>query len=141
MKTSKLLFLVIVVFFSRPIKAQKITWFNVDWVVVPKKEAVYYRVEPKKIKRGYLLTDYYLNGVKKREGVSKVYYPNEEYYIDVVKTYFETGNLHTRVRYKEGLRNGIWREYYKNGKIKERGKYRVGKKVGVWKIFYKNSYK
>ncbi len=141
MKLVKYIVIVGLVFLTTSATAQKTVWFDADWVIVPKKEAVYYRKAPEKVKNGYLLIDFFLSGNKKREGVSTVYYPNEEHYIGVVKTYFETGELHTKVRYKEGLKNGLWSEFYKNGKIKERGKYRDGDKVGVWKTFYKNVYK
>lgn len=141
MKSFKYIIFIGVLFITTSVTAQEIVWFNADWAIVPKKEAVYYRLKPQPTKGGYLLIDYYMSGKKKREGVSTVYYPNEEHYVGVVKTYFETGELHTKVRYKDGLKDGPWKEFYKSGKIKERGKYNEGEKVGIWKTFYKNVYK
>ena len=139
--SSTIVFLFLTSFFSYQLHAQKTVWFDADWAITSKNDAVYYRPHPQKVKGGYLLIDYYLNGNIKRKGISTVPYPNEEYYVGVVKTYFDTGELQTRVRYTEGKRDGSWKEFYKSGKIKERGKYRNGEKVGIWKTFYKNVYK
>lgn len=156
--------LTLTVLFSLATASAQTVWFDKNWKETTKDNGVYYRPEPKKMKNGYWIVDYYKNGQIQMEGLSLVNKANEEkfdglvvYYYEngkpfhkanykegllngVRKIFYKTGELKEIGRYKKGKRQGVWKTYYKNGKIKTRGKYKDNEKVGVWKTFYKNEY-
>lgn len=164
MKTSTLVFLMFVGFFTSTITAQNTIWLDANWQKTTKDNAVYYRPTPKTKDNGFLIVDYYKNGNVQMEGFSltntlhkekfdglvnyyhsngkpfhKAHYKNGV--LDgVSKVFYETGDLKEQGKYKDGKRDGVWKVFNKNGKIKTKGKYRDGEKVGVWKTFYKNVY-
>lgn len=147
--------------FSIPCSSQKDTiWFDINWKEISKKGAAYYRPEPKKKGDAFYVVDYYLNGNKQMEGISKD--PKEDVYEGLITWYHENGNIFQTINYKQGvlsggrkvffengtLKNesryrddklhGKWKEYYENGKIKEIGSYEKGQKEGAWKTYYIN---
>ncbi|CAM1347241.1 MULTISPECIES: toxin-antitoxin system YwqK family antitoxin [Tenacibaculum] len=164
MKTSTLLIVVFVGFFTLSLTAQETVWFDANWQKTTKDKGEYYRPSPKKIKNGYWIIDYFENGQVQMEGFSTTKESGEEHFDGLVtyfhsngktwhkanyvngklhgvrKVFYKTGELKEQGKYKEGKREGIWKVYYKNGKIKEKGKYKNNKKAGVWKTFYKNVY-
>lgn len=143
---------------------QQIVWLDSNHNVTTSKNAIYYRPNPKKKRRGYHIVDYYKNGSKYREGYGKFTKPNNEEYSGIVTYYYENGSVSKKVKYKKGtkegdyfeyfesgdvkiigkyendLEEGTWKFMHKGGKIRMKGKYREGEKVGVWKTFYKNVY-
>ena len=157
-------FILLFVFFSVNILAQKTTWYDNNWKEVKQTEAVFYVPMPKKVKNGYWIVKFYKNGNRYLEGYSSNSKINNELFEGIVnyydingtlskkvsykngiingpkRTYFKTGELQSLGRFKNGKENGVWKTFYKNGKIKTRGKYKNGEKVGVWKTFYKNVY-
>lgn len=113
--------------------AQDKVYFDANWNITDKENAVYYRsISSKKTKQEWII-DYYISGKKAKE-VTTIKGKEEGKF----SMYYESGELMTDGRYKDGEKDGIWKTYYKNGKIKEKGKYDNGEKVGVWKTFYKN---
>lgn len=54
------------------------------------------------------------------------------------KEYYETGELRSEGKYKNGGREGDWLFYYPNGKEEQRGTYHKGKPEGNWKWTYVN---
>lgn len=148
-------------FFTLSVSAQETIWFDKNWQETTKDNSFYYRPDPKKMKEGYWIVDYYKNGQVQMEGYSTVKTPNKEVfdglvtyyhengkpshkanYVDgelngVRKVFYESGELKEQGRYKNGKRQGNWKTFYKNGKIKTKGRYKDNEKVGVWKTFYK----
>jgi antitoxin component YwqK of YwqJK toxin-antitoxin module len=165
MRTSVLLFAIVVGFLTTSVSAQRTIWFDSNWNPTEKENAVYYRPNPKLQQDGYLIVDYYKNGIKQKEGFGLSKVLNKEGFEGLVTYYFyngttakeiefeegikegkyseyyKTGELSKRGSYENNLKAGIWKVFYKNGKIKERGKYEKGEKIGIWKTFYKNVYK
>lgn len=146
------------------LSAQETTWFDSNWEETTKEKASYYRPSPKRLKNGFWVIDYYVNGDIQKEGFGNSFIKNNEGFEGLVvvyhpngkpsskasykrgqlhgvrRTYYNTGELKEQVRYTHGKENGVWKTFYKTGKIKTKGKYRDGEKVGVWKTFYKNVY-
>lgn len=161
----KIVFIAFCCFFLSTLatNAQK-TWYTKDQKITQQENATYYRTNPKKVRKGYLLKDYYKNGSLYMKGFSYNKELNKEefhgkviFYFNngnpstelnykngvlngVKKIYYETGELKSTIRYKDGKQEGVWKTFYKTGKIKTKGKYLNGEKVGVWKTFYKNVY-
>lgn len=163
MKFPYLLTLAFIIYFNS-LSAQETTWFDSNWKKTTKEKASYYRPVPKKIKNGFWIVDYYMDGNILKEGFGINFTKNKEGFEGLVvayhpngkpsskanyrkgklhgvrRTYYDTGELKEQVRYTHGKENGVWKTFYKTGKIKTKGKYRDGEKVGVWKTFYKNVY-
>ncbi|CAM1363648.1 toxin-antitoxin system YwqK family antitoxin [Tenacibaculum xiamenense] len=164
MKISTIVFYIMFVGFSTSsIIAQETIWFDANWQPTNKSEGEYYRPNPKKIKNGFWIVDYYKNGQVQMEGFSSVNTPGGEEFDGLViyyyqngnashkanykngklhglrKVYYESGELKEQGRYDQGKRSGMWKIFYKNGKIKEKGKYRDNEKSGIWKTFHKNT--
>ncbi len=138
MRTSTVLILLFITFFTSTITAQETIWLDADGQQTSKQKAVYYRPTPKKVKNGYWISHYYKSGKLKMEAFSETKKNRKEKYRGIRKIYFETGELKEEEFYKNGKPEGIWRTFYRNGKIKTKGKYSNGEKVGVWKTFYKS---
>jgi len=161
MKKLSLISVALLYLFSTPCFSQNDTiWFDINWKETSKKNAAFYRPEPKKKGDAYYLVDYYLNGAKQMEGVSND--PREDFYIGRVswyhengnkfqtanydknvlngnrKVFFENGKLKSESSYLDGKLHGKWKEYYDNEIIKETGSYEKGQKEGVWKTYYIN---
>ena len=137
-KLSCIVSLLLTLFISSSLFAQKTIWFNADGKISSKENGVYYRPKPKKIKNGYWITHYYKSGKIRMEAFSETSTPLKEKYQGIRKIYFETGELKEHEYYYNGKPEDVWKTFYKNGKIKTKGKYSNGEKVGVWKTFYKN---
>ncbi|MBL4585520.1 MAG: hypothetical protein JKX84_00475 [Flavobacteriales bacterium] len=56
----------------------------------------------------------------------------------VWKEYYDTGELRSEGKYKDGSRIGPWIFYYQGGKEEQRGEYHKGKPDGEWKWTYQN---
>lgn len=54
------------------------------------------------------------------------------------KEFYETGELRSQGKYKNGSREGEWVFFYENGKEEQRGTYLRGKPDGDWKWTYLN---
>ncbi len=163
-KVTQLLTLFLVGFVFLSSYGQKTVWFDKNWQETSEGNSVYYRPQPKKVKSGYWIVDYYKNGQVQMEGFSTINEPNKENFDGLVtyyhqngkpfhkanykngkldgvrKVFYESGELKEQGRYKNGKRQGIWKIFYKNGKIKTKGKYKDNERVGIWKTFYKNEY-
>jgi antitoxin component YwqK of YwqJK toxin-antitoxin module len=161
MKNQSIFTFILVFIFSISVLAQKDTiWFDANWNTTLKNQASYYRTEPIKKDNGYLLTDYYLSGVKQMDAFSTT--QDEEHFDGVVTWCFENGNVMQTVTYKDGklegfrknyhesgsLKNqysytdgkiaGEWVEYFENAKLSEKGNYKQGDRNGSWKEYYKS---
>ena len=125
-------FLTFILFFlTTTINAQETIYFDAEWKITTKINAVYYRVEIQNKKAKTI--DYFMSGKKAQEVVYMDGKPEGKYNL-----YYNSGELKTAGEYQKGLKQGVWKTYYKNGKIKERGRFKDDEKVGVWKTFYKN---
>ncbi|WP_299669829.1 hypothetical protein [uncultured Polaribacter sp.] len=124
-----------IVFFSIfKTSAQEKIWFDANWNITTKKNAVYYRLVADHKSKKQQIIDYYISGKKAKEYFFVEGKENGKY-----AEFYNSGELRITGNFENGFREGIWKTYYKNGKIKEKGKYKVGEKVGVWKTFYKNN--
>lgn len=163
-KVTQLLTIFLVGFIFLSSYGQKTVWFDKNWQETSEGNSAYYRPQPKKVKSGYWIVDYYKNGQVQMEGFSTINKPNKENFDGLVtyyhqngkpfhkanykngkldgvrKVFYESGELKEQGRYKNGKRLGIWKTFYKNGKIKTKGKYKDNERVGIWKTFYKNEY-
>lgn len=164
MKTSTFLTAMFICFLSTTITAQSTIWLDENWQETTKENHEYYRPNPKKIKKGFWIIDYYKGGQIQMEGYSTNKIPNQEIFDGLVtyyhangktfheanyingklngvrKVFHESGELKEQGKFTNGKREGVWKTFYKNGKIETRGKYRNNEKVGIWKTFYKNVY-
>lgn len=55
-----------------------------------------------------------------------------------VNKYYENGNLKYQVGYKDGQKEGIYKEFYKNGNIRIEVNFISGQQEGILKKYYKN---
>lgn len=164
MKKSTLIIVILISFITFSAVAQNTIWFDKNWQETTEGNHEYYRPNPKKIKDGFWIVDYYKNGQIQMEGYSTINKPDEEIFDGLViyyhangkpfhkanykngkldgirKVFYESGELKEQGKYADGKREGVWKTFYKNGKIETKGKYRNNEKVGVWKTFYKNVY-
>ena len=121
--------------FSIPFFAQNDTiWFNSNWKDTSKKDASFYRLKPTKKGDAYYVVDYFLNGSKQMEGLSK--YPGKDMFIGPITWYFENGNIFQIAYYENGIQNGNRKVYYENGKLKTDSNYLKGRLDGKWKAYY-----
>ena len=51
---------------------------------------------------------------------------------------YKDGLLSSSRTYKNGKKNGLWREWYENGQLKWTGTYKDEKEVGLWRGWYEN---
>ena len=54
---------------------------------------------------------------------------------------YKDGLLSSSRTYKNGKKNGLWREWYENGQLKWTGTYKDEKEVGLWRGWYENGNK
>ena len=54
---------------------------------------------------------------------------------------YRDGLLSSSRTYKNGKKNGLWREWYENGQLKWTGTYKDEKEVGLWRGWYENGNK
>ncbi len=109
-------------------------WFDSNWKETTKKDASFFRPQIKKKGNGFWIADFYINGQKQMEGLSK--HPKNEMYEGQVVWYFEKGNVFQVVHYKEGILNGSRKVYFKSGSIESEAAYKDGKLNGKWKEYY-----
>ena len=136
MKTSTLLFMLVVGFLTASVSAQKEMWFDANWNSTSKEKATYYRPKPKVQNNGFWIVDYYMNGKIQMEGFSLNDNPNDEKFHGLVKYYFEDGTLYQEINYDEGKIDGIRKIYFESGKIKTTTVYVDGKKEGKYNEYY-----
>jgi len=137
MKKFVLSTLIILYVFTFNLSAQKDTiWYDSNWKKTAKSNASYYRSEVLKKGDFYWFVDYYISGSKQMEGLSLD--KDKEVYQGVIKWYHENGKLKSEEDYKEGKKDGKWKELFENGNVKETGSYENGQKEGIWKSYYTN---
>ena len=118
--------------------AQKDTiYFDTDWNVKPKKEAVYYRLtnkEEQKFKEFFLFEDYSKESSNKiREGVTLKKEVNA--FEGEIVFYAADGTVSERSIFKNGARYGVQKLYYKNGQVKSINYYLLGLLKGLSKNY------
>jgi len=162
MKTSTLLFVLIVGFLTTTVSAQEAMWFDANWNSTTKEKATYYRPKTKVQKNGFWIVDYYMDGTKKMEGFSLNDDPNNEKFHGLVKyysvkgilfqeinfkegkidgirkVYFDSGKLKTTTTYLNDKKEGKYYEYYETGELFSKGNFENNLREGSWKTFYKN---
>ncbi|MFN0727948.1 toxin-antitoxin system YwqK family antitoxin [Polaribacter gochangensis] len=162
MKTSTLLFVLIVGFLTTTVSAQEAMWFDANWNSTTKEKATYYRPKPKVQKNGFWIVDYYMDGTKQMEGFSLNDDPNNEKFHGLVKyysvkgilfqeinfkegkidgirkVYFDSGKLKTTTTYLNDKKEGKYYEYYETGELFSKGNFENNLREGSWKTFYKN---
>jgi len=162
MKTSTVLFMLIVGFLTTSVSAQESMWFDANWNSTTKEKATYYRPKPKVQKNGFWIVDYFINGTKQMEGFSLNDNPNNEKFHGLVKYYFENGVLYQEINFNEGELEGVRNQYFESGKLKSvtaylndkkkgkfyeyyetgeylsKGNFKNNLREGTWKTFYKN---
>ena len=81
------------------------------------------------------ILSYYENGKLRSEGNYK-----EGKKEGVWKEWYENGQLDEIINYKDGKRDGLRKVWYENGELEHKGNYDEGKKEGVWKYWYENGH-
>ncbi|NVK53482.1 MAG: toxin-antitoxin system YwqK family antitoxin [Flavobacteriaceae bacterium] len=161
MKTSTLLFALVVGFLTTTASSQETLWFDANWNTTIKEKATYYRPTPKTQKNGFWIVDYYMDGTIQMEGFSLNNNPNNEKFHGLVKYYFANGKIYQEIHYKEGKIEGLrkvyfesgklkstknyinskiegkYKEYYETGELFMTGRYENGEQNGIWKTYYK----
>ena len=56
----------------------------------------------------------------------------------VVKSYYPSGRLRSKISFTDSLRDGLAKFYYENGNLKEERNYKNGKVEGTIKLYHKN---
>ncbi len=133
MNFKNFLFFLFFISFSSATFCQEKVYFDDNWNVTTKENAVYYRVVSDKKSKKEWIIDYYISGKKAQEANYINGKPEGKYLL-----YYNTGELKKVGYFENGLKEGVWKTYDKEGKIIEKGKYKNGEKVGVWKTYYKN---
>lgn len=59
----------------------------------------------------------------------------------VWKSYYENGEKKEEAKYENGLLEGEYKSYYMNKKLKEEGEYEANQKTGKWIYYYQNGKK
>jgi len=77
------------------------------------------------------VTKYRSNGIK----VVKYIIGDNDY--DKTTVYYKNGRVKQERNYKNGLLNGNLISYWENGLIHTKGKYKESKRIGIWKTFSK----
>ncbi len=49
-----------------------------------------------------------------------------------------TGELHSKINYKDGSRDGLFEEYYENGQLKMKGNFKDGSRDGLFEMYDEN---
>jgi len=55
--------------------------------------------------------------------------------------WYENGEVMIQGTYRDGKKNGVWKEYFRNGILKSEGAYVNGLKEGKWIIYYGSGHK
>jgi len=102
-------------------------------------------VDSKETKKLDVKTEYYPNGVIKKQGSFKNDIPE-----GVMREYSPEGKIINSKIYsngiviaegivdEKGLYQGYWKEFYESGNIKSEGEYFNGKRKGNWKFYYED---
>lgn len=53
-------------------------------------------------------------------------------------TYYENGQLKSRISYIDGREHGVWEAFFEDGKRSSVGQFYNGSKFGIWKYYYPN---
>ena len=83
------------------------------------------------------LDDQIINEIKWDDNGNLVYKKGDE----VVENFYRSGNLKSKINFKNGKRNGLYIEYYENGKVRSKGEMISDTMNGDWKFFYHNGKK
>ncbi|RDC63669.1 hypothetical protein AHMF7616_02277 [Adhaeribacter pallidiroseus] len=55
--------------------------------------------------------------------------------VSKVITYHENGKVQSETEYKNGLKNGAFKQFYTSGQPEITGNYRYNRQIGTWKYF------
>ena len=106
----KNLFLLITIILSFNSYAQKKNvYYDKDWKVCNKENAAFYRTPPKKNGDLWLIKDYYINGKLQFEGKTKNI--AQELWEGDLTWYLPNGKILDKVRYKNGIKIGVFTTY------------------------------
>lgn len=104
-------------------------YYDKDWKVTTKPNALYYRQMPmKEVGELVLLQDFYINGTPQFEGY--VLKKNEQTYVGDAIWYDENGNDNNFRQYKNDTKNLTLLYYHPNGKVRKKVQYKNGVKDG-----------
>ncbi|MFY1045416.1 toxin-antitoxin system YwqK family antitoxin [Chryseobacterium sp. GP-SGM7] len=109
-------------------------YYDKDWKVTTKSNALYYRLMPvKEVGELVLLQDFYINGTPQFEGY--VLKKDENTYVGDVVWYDENGNDSNFYQYRNDTKNLTLLYYYPNGKVRKKVQYKNGVKDGEAVIY------
>ena len=114
-------------------------WYNTDWYITLKSDALYFRPPVTKSENGYMVKDYYISGILQMEGNSM--YSDRDYWDGEVKYYFEDGSLEGIINYSDNDRDGKIEMYHPNGQPYYVGYFVNGKKDKNWVVYSENGNK
>ncbi|MCJ8155240.1 hypothetical protein MKJ01_15850 [Chryseobacterium sp. SSA4.19] len=109
-------------------------YYDKDWKVTTKSNALYYRQNPmKEVGELVLLQDFYINGTPQFEGY--VLKQNENAYVGDIVWYDENGNDENFNQYRNDTNTLTLQYYYPNGKVRKKVQYKNGVKEGETIIY------
>jgi antitoxin component YwqK of YwqJK toxin-antitoxin module len=123
------IFILTSIFFSQIFFSQKNEpiYYDKDWKVTTKDEALYYRVTPiKELGEMILIQDFYINGTPQFEGYA--FKNDENKYVGDIIWYDENGNDTTFRHYPNNTNQSTLTYYYPNGKTRKIIQYKKGLK-------------
>lgn len=105
-----------------PNKQTDTLFFDIDWKLTTSENATFYRLKPKKEKKGYRIIDYYRSGQVQVSAWSKSL--DKDNFDGDVKWYFENGQLKEQCIFQNGIRDGLAQRYDSTGHLIAEGVYK-----------------
>lgn len=134
----KLSLLLIIFAVSTALLAQKKSYYNESGNKVKAEEAVYYRTVSKNGSKFSIKEYYAANNQLKSKGSYTHGSGADQYRNGRFEFYYLDGQLHYKVRYKNGKPEGEYIAYHKNAKEKAKGNYFGGQESGDWVYYHEN---
>lgn len=120
------------------LKAQKqldTIFYDKNWKESSKVGASFYRIRVKE-KKGFTVSDYYINGTLQMTGFFKSIEPDIK--IGLFKYYNENGTLDSEGNYKSDKKEGEWKDYDSTGILFSVTNYESGNRNGKMIYYYSN---
>ncbi|HEX7868538.1 MAG TPA: hypothetical protein VF455_00350, partial [Chryseobacterium sp.] len=126
----RIIFITAFLFFQMVLSQKsEFIYYDKDWKVTTKPNALYYRQMPmKEVGELVLLQDFYINGTQQFEGYTLK--TNENAYVGDIIWYDESGNDENFKQYRNDTKNLTLLYYHPNGKVRKKVQYKNGVKDG-----------
>lgn len=110
-------------------------FYDKNWKVSSKVDASFYRISVKE-KKGFTVSDYYVNGTLQMTGFFKSFDPDMK--TGPFKYYNKNGSLEMEGVYKSDKKDGEWKDYDSTGILFSVTNYESGKRNGKMIYYYSN---